>query len=288
MDDPGIDTLDVALPNHLHAQVAIAALRAGKDVLLEKPMTTSAADCDALLVAERESGRLVSVGHELRQSAQWGRIKALLDEDAIGEPLFLNINLFRNFYRSGAALWRYDRARVGSWMLEEAVHYFDLALWSARPRRANACWSAWRRSARCWRTAKSNLILRSPAAPMRGVTALGGALMLSSCALLSQAPSDGRYDGELCVVSGTAAPNCGAAEVWLFNGSGNAQVLVSDIVYRLSLKEGWLDLMLVHGQMPIDRFSASYRWSGDVLHFTDPERSVHYSIRFADPARQRD
>lgn len=127
--DPGIDTIDVATPNHLHAEVAIAALRAGKDVLLEKPMATTIADCDALLAAERESGRLVSVGHELRQSAQWGRIKALIDDDAIGDPLFLNINLFRNFYRSGAAGWRYDRSRVGSWLLEEAVHYFDLALW---------------------------------------------------------------------------------------------------------------------------------------------------------------
>jgi hypothetical protein len=129
LDDPGIDTIDVATPNHLHAEVALAALRAGKDVLLEKPMATTVADCDALLAAERETGRLVSVGHELRQSAQWGRIKALIDEDAIGDPLFLGIDLFRNFYRSGAAGWRYDRARVGSWMLEEAVHYFDLALW---------------------------------------------------------------------------------------------------------------------------------------------------------------
>ncbi len=127
--DSGIDTIDVAIPNHLHAEVAIAALRAGKDVLLEKPMATTIADCDALLAAERESGRLVSVGHELRQSAQWARIKALIDDGAIGDPLFLNINLFRNFYRSGAAGWRYDRSRVGSWLLEEAVHYFDLALW---------------------------------------------------------------------------------------------------------------------------------------------------------------
>lgn len=127
--DPDIATVDVALPNHLHAEVAIAAMRAGKDVLLEKPMATTVADCDALLAAERETGRLVSVGHELRQSAQWGRIKALIDDDAIGAPLFLNINLFRNFYRSGAAGWRYDPSRVGSWMLEEAVHYFDLALW---------------------------------------------------------------------------------------------------------------------------------------------------------------
>lgn len=129
IDGPDLDTIDVATPNYLHAEIAIAALRAGKDVLLEKPMATTIADCDALLAAERETGRLVSVGHELRQSAQFGRIKALIDDGAIGDPLFLNINLFRNFYRSGADGWRYDPLRVGSWLLEEAVHYFDLALW---------------------------------------------------------------------------------------------------------------------------------------------------------------
>ncbi len=127
--DAGVDAVDVATPNHLHAEIAVAALRAGKDVLLEKPMATTVADCDALLAAERETGRLVSVGHELRQSAQWGKVKALLDDDAIGSPLSVNFGLFRNFYRSGADGWRYDRSRVGSWMLEEAVHYFDLALW---------------------------------------------------------------------------------------------------------------------------------------------------------------
>ncbi len=125
----GVDTVDVVAPNHLHAEVALAALHAGKDVLLEKPMATTAAECDALLRAERETGRLISIVHELRQSLQWGRIKSLIDDDTLGEPLTLSINLFRNFYRSGAAGWRYDPARVGTWLLEEAVHYFDLALW---------------------------------------------------------------------------------------------------------------------------------------------------------------
>lgn len=126
-DDIGV--VDVAAPNFMHADIAIGALRAGRDVLLEKPMATTIEDCDRLIVAERESGRLVSIGHELRQSAQWARVKALIDDDTIGDPLYVNINLFRNFYRSGADGWRYDRARVGSWLLEEAVHYFDLALW---------------------------------------------------------------------------------------------------------------------------------------------------------------
>jgi myo-inositol 2-dehydrogenase/D-chiro-inositol 1-dehydrogenase len=124
-----IDVVDVVTPNHLHAEIAIAAMRMGKDVLLEKPMAVALDECDALLAAERETKRLVSVGHELRQSTQWGRVKSLVDEDASGAPLFLNFSLFRNFYRPGAADWRYDPARVGSWLLEEAIHYFDLALW---------------------------------------------------------------------------------------------------------------------------------------------------------------
>ena len=124
-----LDVVDVVAPNHLHAPIAIGALQAGKDVLLEKPMAVTLDECDVLLEAERQSGRLVSVGHELRQSAQWGRVKSLIDRDAIGAPLFLNFSLFRNFYRPGAGSWRYDPARVGSWLLEEMVHHFDLALW---------------------------------------------------------------------------------------------------------------------------------------------------------------
>lgn len=127
--DPGVDVVDVVLPNHLHADVACAALEAGKDVLLEKPMATTREDCDRVIAAERASGRIVSIGHEFRLSTQWGRAKRLIDDGAIGEPLFVNVNLFRNAYRTGAEGWRYDASRVGSWMLEETVHFFDFALW---------------------------------------------------------------------------------------------------------------------------------------------------------------
>ena len=126
---PDVDVVDVVLPNHLHADVACAALAAGKDVLLEKPMATSRDDCDRIVAAERASGRIVSVGHEFRLSTQWGRAKRLIDDGTIGEPLFVNVDLFRNHYRTGAEGWRYDPSRVGSWMLEETVHFFDFALW---------------------------------------------------------------------------------------------------------------------------------------------------------------
>jgi myo-inositol 2-dehydrogenase/D-chiro-inositol 1-dehydrogenase len=121
--------VDIVLPNHLHADAACAALAAGRDVLLEKPMATSREDCDRIIAAERASGRIVSVGHEFRLSTQWGRAKRLIDDGAIGEPLFVNVDLFRNPYRTGAEGWRYDASRVGSWILEETVHFFDFALW---------------------------------------------------------------------------------------------------------------------------------------------------------------
>lgn len=129
---PEVEAVFVAVPNHLHADVAQAALEAGRHVLLEKPMALSLAECDRLIGAARDSGRVLTIGHELRLSTQWGRIGALISEGAIGRPEAVQITLFRFPYRSGADGWRYDRARVGSWLLEETVHHADLALWWLR------------------------------------------------------------------------------------------------------------------------------------------------------------
>jgi myo-inositol 2-dehydrogenase / D-chiro-inositol 1-dehydrogenase len=62
-------------------------------------------------------------------SPQWGKIRTLIDGGAIGRPRHVHVALFRHPYRPGSGGWRYDKARVGSWILEEPVHFFDLALW---------------------------------------------------------------------------------------------------------------------------------------------------------------
>lgn len=126
---PEVDVVDIVVPNYLHAEIGCACLEAGKDVLLEKPMAVTVADCDRLVAAAEASGRVLSIGHEFRLSTQWGRVKSLIDEGRIGTPRFVNINLFRNHYRTGADGWRYQKERVGSWVLEEAIHFFDFALW---------------------------------------------------------------------------------------------------------------------------------------------------------------
>src|SRR6266542_1550919 len=119
-----IDAVVVSVPNHLHAEVGVAALAAGKDVLLEKPMATTLEDCDRLLDAARTGGGVLTIGHELRLSAQYGKVKALIDTGEIGTPSYLAFSLFRFPFRPGSGGWRYDAARVGSWILEEPVQVF--------------------------------------------------------------------------------------------------------------------------------------------------------------------
>lgn len=135
--DSGIAVVVVATPNHLHADIAVAALDAGKHVLVEKPMATTSADCARVVAASKRSNGVLTVGLECRLSPQWGRIKSLISEGKIGQPHHVHVSLFRHPYRMGSSGWRYDRARVGSWILEEPVHFFDLALWyladSGRP-----------------------------------------------------------------------------------------------------------------------------------------------------------
>lgn len=124
-----IDVVDIVLPSDLHVEAATAALEADKHLLLEKPMALGVADCDQLIELANARKRLLAVGHELRLSSLWSKVKSLVDEGAIGEPKYALIELFRNPYRQGSQDWRYDVQRVGSWVLEEPIHFFDLARW---------------------------------------------------------------------------------------------------------------------------------------------------------------
>jgi myo-inositol 2-dehydrogenase/D-chiro-inositol 1-dehydrogenase len=124
-----LDIVDVVTPSHTHLAIATDALNAGCDLLLEKPMALRVADCQAIVRLARERGRKLAVGHELRLSSQWGEIKRVIDRGTIGEPQYVLVELLRKPYRQGASGWRYDPTRVGSWVLEEPIHFFDLARW---------------------------------------------------------------------------------------------------------------------------------------------------------------
>ena len=129
LEKEDFDVANVVVPNHLHEAATTAALNAGKHVLLEKPMAVSSEQCRSIIAAAERNKRLLYVAFEKRVSPLWLTIKKQIDAGRIGRPLFANLDLWRFPYRSGAGGWRHDAAKIGNWMLEEPIHFIDLACW---------------------------------------------------------------------------------------------------------------------------------------------------------------
>jgi xylose dehydrogenase (NAD/NADP) len=83
--DPEIEAVYISLPNHLHCDWSIRSVEAGKHVLCEKPMSRSADDVAAAFDAAERAGRLLSEAFMYRHNPQTTRLKALVEEGAIGE-----------------------------------------------------------------------------------------------------------------------------------------------------------------------------------------------------------
>lgn len=133
INNPDVQIVNIVTPNYLHFEVAHAALSAGKHVLLEKPMTLCVEDCRSLVNLASSKDRILAVGHELRHSSLWGKVRDLIDDGLIGKPMYCLVELSRKPYRHGADGWRFDIDRVGNWILEEPIHFFDLARWYLEP-----------------------------------------------------------------------------------------------------------------------------------------------------------
>lgn len=128
-----LDAVFVTSPTNRHAEHAVAAARAGKHVLLQKPMALTLADCDAIITATRETGVKFSMCYQMRADPVNVKIKALLEEGALGRlaivrrrhaiPALLN----PEFARPGN--WHIDpEQNMGMWM-DDASHAADWFLW---------------------------------------------------------------------------------------------------------------------------------------------------------------
>lgn len=90
---PGLDAVAVATPDHWHAAMAIAAMRAGKDVYLEAPMALHTAESAEVCRAADETGRVVQVGAQRASEAQWRRLRGLIEEGRLGAVRYLQFDI---------------------------------------------------------------------------------------------------------------------------------------------------------------------------------------------------
>lgn len=130
LDD--IDILSVCSPPSTHRDLAVKALKAGKHVLLEKPMAMSLEECDEINAAAEEGGVLCSVVAQSRFISSISNTMKLIKNGNYGRLLFSQINSFwwrgQSYYD---LYWRgvWD-SEGGGCTLNHAVHHIDLLLWA--------------------------------------------------------------------------------------------------------------------------------------------------------------
>ena len=129
--DGGIDIVSVCTPPFCHAEIAVDTLNAGVNVLGEKPMAASLEECDKMMAAERESGKILSVIAQNRFRDPIKNLKAALDSGIAGRVVCAQIDSFWWRGRGYYDLWwrgRWDR-EGGGCTLNHAVHHIDMLLW---------------------------------------------------------------------------------------------------------------------------------------------------------------
>lgn len=91
-----VDCVLIATPDHWHAQMAIDAFAAGKDVYLQKPITLSVDESAQVIAAAKKYNRVLQVGSQFLSDERWHKVKELIGEGAIGEVLWGQTTYSRN------------------------------------------------------------------------------------------------------------------------------------------------------------------------------------------------
>ena len=127
-----VDAVSVCTANASHAEISIAALRAGKHVLCEKPMATTLADCEAMVAAAKAAGKRLMIGQNQRLAGAHRQAKALIDAGAIGKVLTFKTAFCHGGPETwsvdpGQGTWFFDRKRAAMGaMADLGVHKTDL------------------------------------------------------------------------------------------------------------------------------------------------------------------
>jgi predicted dehydrogenase len=135
-----IDLIDIASPNDTHAEIAVAAARAGKMVMCEKPLGRTAAEAEAMVAAVERAGVPNSVWYNYRRVPAVVLLKELVDQGKLGRVFHYRAQFLQDWTISadlpqgGEGLWRLDVGVAGSGVTGDLLaHCIDTALWLNGP-----------------------------------------------------------------------------------------------------------------------------------------------------------
>lgn len=130
--DEAIDAVSVCVANNAHAEITIAALKAGKHVLCEKPMAMSLPECEAMVEAAEKTGKFLMIGHNQRLAKAHAKARELIESGLIGEIITFKTNFAHGGPETwsvdpGSNVWFFDKKKaVMGAMADLGIHKTDL------------------------------------------------------------------------------------------------------------------------------------------------------------------
>jgi len=142
LSEPEIDVITLCTPSGLHAQQAIAAMKAGKHVIVEKPIAITLKDADEIIETSVETCRKVGVISQLRFDPSIAVLRAAIDNGVFGRIVFINgrVHFYREASYFSSSDWRGTRAMDGGGaLMNQGIHAVDLVRWFGGPVKSIYC-----------------------------------------------------------------------------------------------------------------------------------------------------
>lgn len=125
LEDKTIDAVSICTWNNSHAEIAIAALEAGKHVLVEKPLSMTVAEAEEVEAAVEKTGKVLQVGFVRRHGENAKLLKTFIDSDELGDIYYAKTSCIRRLGNPGG--WFSDRSRSGGGpLIDLGVHMIDI------------------------------------------------------------------------------------------------------------------------------------------------------------------
>ena len=127
IEDCRPDVVDIVTPTFTHAELAIKAMEMGCDVLCEKPMALTAAECERMIEASRRTGRRLMIAHVVRFMAPYMYLKSVIEGGKFGRLLRLDMKRISAIPRSSCDNWMQNDELSGGVILDLSIHDIDFA-----------------------------------------------------------------------------------------------------------------------------------------------------------------
>jgi predicted dehydrogenase len=126
ISNDAIDIVSIATPPAFHVEIACAAMRANKHVLLEKPIALNAEGAEQILTVQKETGKVITVDHMLRYNPIVQALISFSAQEAFGKLRHAVVTNYAQDESLPPEHWFWDKSVSGGIFIEHGVHFFDI------------------------------------------------------------------------------------------------------------------------------------------------------------------